>query len=266
MADEVSLLRGSCACERNQYQIELPIASTALASVFFDNSAQSRRPQASPVTAWLRIPLDFYHSFTIAQFADETHASIRRTYTTALSPSTIRTTRRQFCGYCGTHLTAFDESQLGTAELIDVTLGSLLDESLDRLQTLKIFSDSEDVEESRDEQPDGRVIGGSIDEDTHISGAALQEHENTGIPSGGTLPEVRTSISRYMQHRGMPYFEEMIENSSLGRIRRQKGGHRTEDGRTTVLWEIVEVGDDETMQDSEATLAGSPAKKVKLDS
>lgn len=281
MVSQVSVLRGSCACDRNQYQIELPQESIALASVFFDNSAQSRksehcvlminadrdlsgRPQASPVTAWLRIPLDYYHSFTIAQFPDETHATIRRTYTTPLASSTIQTTRRQFCGYCGTHLTAFDESQQSTKELIDVTLGSLLDESLDRLQTLKILPDDDD-DADEDEQEDGRVKGGSIDDETHIPTTALQEQKKEELPASTPHAEIRNSISRYMQHRGIPYFEEMIENSSLGRIRRQKGGHTSEDGRTKVHWEVIEFDGDETMENDGTTSDGNAAKRVKLD-
>lgn len=45
-----------------------------------------------------------------------------------------------------------------------------------------------------------------------------------------------------MQHAGMPYYEEMVENTRIGRIKRQKGGHTSRDGRTTVEWEVVEIG------------------------
>jgi len=47
------------------------------------------------------------------------------------------------------------------------------------------------------------------------------------------------------QHRGAPWFEEMVRDSPIGRIKRQKGGHTSQDGRTTVEWEVVEVGGDD---------------------
>lgn len=41
MPQETSRLYGACACERNQYLIELPVASVSSATIFFDNSARS---------------------------------------------------------------------------------------------------------------------------------------------------------------------------------------------------------------------------------
>ena len=51
--------------------------------------------------------------------------------------------------------------------------------------------------------------------------------------------------------RGVPWFEEMVEGSELGRIRRRRGGHTSRDGGTTYEWEVVEIGGDEA--DSTAT-------------
>jgi hypothetical protein len=41
-------------------------------------------------------------------------------------------------------------------------------------------------------------------------------------------------------HRGAPWFEDLIEDSQLGRLRRQKGGHTSADGSITVQWEVME--------------------------
>lgn len=41
MAD-LNHLFGSCACERNQYEVIIPAQSASLAQVFFDNTALSR--------------------------------------------------------------------------------------------------------------------------------------------------------------------------------------------------------------------------------
>lgn len=45
--------------------------------------------------------------------------------------------------------------------------------------------------------------------------------------------------------RGNPWFEEMIEGSELGRIRRRRGGQVSKDGSETVEWEVVEIGGEE---------------------
>lgn len=42
-----------------------------------------------------------------------------------------------------------------------------------------------------------------------------------------------------------PWFEEMIEGSELGKIRRRRGGRSSLGGRGRVEWEILEFGGDE---------------------
>ena len=45
---------------------------------------------------------------------------------------------------------------------------------------------------------------------------------------------------------GEPWFEEIIEGSTLGRLRRRRGGETSTDGKTRVEWEVVEFnGEDE---------------------
>lgn len=52
-------------------------------------------------------------------------------------------------------------------------------------------------------------------------------------------PEVRETL-------GLPWFEDLIEGSHLGRIgRTRRGGGISADGRTRVEWEVVEFGSDE---------------------
>lgn len=44
---------------------------------------------------------------------------------------------------------------------------------------------------------------------------------------------------------GLPWFQEMVEGSQLGRIgKSRRGGGDSADGRTRVEWEIVEFGDE----------------------
>ena len=83
-----------------------------------------------------------------------------------------------------------------------------------------------------------------------------------------------SDAARRMEHRGVPYFEEMIEHSRLGRIRRRKGADVSSDGTTVVQWEIAEMDgpDDVTMTSTTETTAAETsdetserAKRPKLE-
>jgi hypothetical protein len=231
------------------------------------------------VTAWLRVPLDWYHSSTFAHFPDETHAAIKRSFNTPAPNPSLPPTRRQFCGYCGTHLTAWNEGLHGhdqSADFVNVTLGSLLNESLERLESLRLYGDLDSESESGLVKDDNA----QIDNDTHIpttdvSDSGLVKDQNaqidddTHIPTneesagGVDAPTLRT-VAHSMQGRGMPYFEEMVENSRLGRIKRQMGGHTSADGTRTVQWEVVEIGgEDEPMAEAVAA-SGNGNKRLRM--
>ena len=168
------------------------------------------RHLASPFTAWLRVPLSWFHSSTFAFFPDETHRSIRRTF---ISPFD-RSNHRQFCGYCGTQLSQWNDSTRQDEEFISLTLGSLLNEDLERLGELGLLDPGDEDSQEAQETP-------------KVERTATQFR-----PARGAA------------HRGAPWFEELVEDSRLGRIKRQKGGHTSEDGRKSVEWEIVEWTED----------------------
>ncbi|KAK4895230.1 hypothetical protein LTR27_006573 [Elasticomyces elasticus] len=255
--DDLNHLFGTCACSRNQYTIVIPTASTSRANVFFDNSASNRRAQAAPVTAWLRVPLEFYHSSTFAHFEDETHATIKRSFSEPSQDQNLPSTRRQFCGYCGTHLTAWHDHDT-RADFIDVNLASLLNESLTKLENLGVYDSDEESEPGL-----VKSSGGQIDEDTHIptneqSAEGVEGRPDTQLSSETPIRSVQHSMSG----RGIPYFETMVENSRLGRIKHQKGGHTSADGTRTVQWEVTEVeGNDEDMTDANVTASGGTGNK-----
>lgn len=161
----------------------------------------------SPITFWLRVPLPWYTSATFAQFPDETRTSIQRTFTSPFSTNT----RHQFCGYCGTQLTSWHERTREDAEHISITVGSLLSEDQELLGKLGLLP-SGDSSEDEAEEP----------------------------------ARVRTVIRSEPQVGGAPWFEELVESTRLGRIKQQRGGHSSRDGRVTVEWEVVEwtEGDD----------------------
>ncbi|EON69007.1 hypothetical protein W97_08265 [Coniosporium apollinis CBS 100218] len=208
-------LRGSCACGRNRYVVEIPPSSAQLAGVFLDNSSSSRRHQASPITAWLRVPIDWYHSATYAFFPDETHRSIRRSFVSPFSPFG---TRREFCGYCGTQLSSWNERTREDAEFISLTVGSVMDDDLEILDRMGLLPERDEGEET-DEAGSGRAVAPA-------------------------KRQAQSAVLVAERNRGAPWFEEMVQQTRLGRIKRQKGGHTSNDGSMRVEWEIVEYEGD----------------------
>ena len=174
-----------------------------------DANNNTGQHSASPLTLWLRVPLSWYTSATFAQYPDETHSSIQRTFTSPFTP----TTSNKFCGYCGTQLSSWSERTREEADHICLPVGSLLDEDQELLNTLGFFGDSSD-------------------EQTSVTGTVQ------------TNP-MRTVARSEPQARGAPWFEEIVRNTSLGRLRQQRGGHS--DNGVQVEWEVTEwtEGDDE---------------------
>ncbi|GAB7366171.1 hypothetical protein MBLNU230_g7732t1 [Neophaeotheca triangularis] len=253
-------LYGSCACERNQYTITLPSDSGASnAQVYLDNSAANRRSQAAPITAWLKIPLDWYHSSTYAQFPDETHASIKKVFHSAPAIGGLRdgvlATRKQFCGYCGTHLTAWSEREAeGGGEWLEVTLGSLEAGSLGVLEGLGVLGGLGSSEEEKDEEEE-------------------EDDWNEEVGKVVRTPGVgaATRSADRLRGRGMPWFEEMVEDGRFGRVKRQKGGQSSRDGSNRVEWQVVELegaDEDESMAEAEVDEVGESGlrnKRLKID-
>jgi len=199
---------------RNQYVVRIPEESTELAQVVFDNSSHSRRLQASPFTAFIKVPISWFESTTVAYYPDETHQSIRRTFSSPI-PDNLR---HQFCGYCGTQLSQWDDTSREHDQYIWLTLGSLHDEDLDKLEDLGLSdADSEpeevDIERQSRPEPAGRAV--------------LK-------PAQGA------------QNRGAPWFESLVQDTKLGKIKRQRGGQESADGTSRVEWEVFEFtgGDD----------------------
>ncbi|KAH6643205.1 hypothetical protein C7974DRAFT_119497 [Boeremia exigua] len=195
-------LHGSCSCGRFRHVVDLPSQHAGQAELRYDNSSASRQHSASPLTLWLRVPLPWYTSATFAQFPDESHSSIQRTFTSPYTPSTSN----KFCGYCGTQLSSWNERTRDEAEHICLPVGSLLEEDQELLSTLGFFGDSSDEEASA-----------------------------IGSPRANPL---RTVARSGPQARGAPWFEEIVRNTSLGRFKQQRGGHS--DSGVQVEWEVTE--------------------------
>jgi hypothetical protein len=171
--------------------------------------------------------LSWYHSATIAFFPDETHRSIRRTFVSPFDESI----HRQFCGYCGTQLSQWSDADTTEESFISLTLGSLAGRSLEVLEELGLFGG--ESEEEGESESEGR---------NPLSGESGRPAERAvqSVSGSGSQPVGLFHRTRGVQHRGAPWFEELVQDSRLGTLRRQKGGHVSADGSTSVEWEVVE--------------------------
>ncbi|XMA08523.1 hypothetical protein WAI453_001314 [Rhynchosporium graminicola] len=213
-------LTGGCSCGRNRYIIRIPEHATEKPHVFFDSGHGHRRFQATPLSAWLRIPISWYESTTYAFMDDESHSSIRRTYT---SPSE-QSSKRHFCGFCGTPLSFWSEEPPADAQYISLTLGSLAGKDLRDLEDLGVLP-KEAVEDAVGERT---MIGES---------AGLVKADGAG--------------------EGLPWFENMLRGSRLGNVKTSWGERRSHNGRFRVEWEIVEWSEERDGGDG----SKSPAKR-----
>ncbi|KAL2818388.1 hypothetical protein BJX63DRAFT_73487 [Aspergillus granulosus] len=224
--DEREPLRGSCLCGRNEYLIRIPNDVTNHAHVYFDTDRDHRRSYGTPLTAWLRVPLSWYQSHTQSYFPDETHGTIRRIF----SPQHAPHTQRVFCGFCGSPLTYWSEEPREEAEYMSVAIGSLSGDDQRLLEDLDLL-------------PQWERSGGSTPEDGYITTAA-QDLES--LSSAHVVPPGKfgSSFSQAHRHRttgGIPWFEEMIEGSRLGRLMKiRRGVGVSDDLSTTVEWEVSE--------------------------
>ena len=71
-----------------------------------------------------------------------------------------------------------------------------------------------------------------------LPGGGSGNHAMVQTPTGATKRAANLGQGREI--RGTPWFEEMIQGSELGRIKRRRGGETSSDGHTKVEWEITE--------------------------
>lgn len=124
-----------------------------------------------------------------------------------------------------------------------VALESLKRESVELLYELGVLTDGEEEEGGRDDAESDEADEGSV---------AVAERGR------------KTVVTRHTGGEGAPWFEEMIEDSALGRIRRTHGGSR-EDGGLRVEWSVVEMGPrvEGELEDAESVVGHRAAKRRK---
>ena len=92
-------------------------------------------------------------------------------------------------------------------------------------------------------------------EDAGILSAIENENAN---PVAGEESRQIVAPDQGREFRGNPWFEDVIEGSELGRIRRRRGGESSADGKTQVEWEVMEF--DGEQGDGGGT--GAPKRKL----
>lgn len=176
---------------------------------------------ASPLSAFIRVPLSWYHSRTFPFHADETQSGIRRVYSHPAEQHVIR----HFCGFCGTPLSYWSETPSVEADYIRLTVGSLLTDDLHELEDM-----------------------GLVPADPNI---AQHPGEVRSQPSAVTV------IPRNSD--GIPWFETMLAGSVLGNIQTRRV--EAHNGRIRVEWEVTEwtEGTNENDEDADMSEASDAA-------
>ncbi len=93
-----------------------------------------------------------------------------------------------------------------------------------------------------------------------LAGVESEDDEVVQKPTGRTREIANLGQGREVQ--GTPWFEEMIQGSELGRIKRRRGGGTSSDGHTKVEWEITEF----ESSDGDVAAAAASTGKRKLGS
>ena len=183
------------------------------------------RAHSTPLPTFLRIPLAWNQSITYSFYANEPHSSIRRVF----SPRHAPYTKHYFCGFCGTPLSYWSEESEEEAEWLRVSLGSL----------------------------DGRSLGVLGDVGILPPGAISPPDEEAEPGASAATKTAVIAKEGDREIRGEPWFEEIIEGSELGRIRRRRGGRESRDGRVKVEWEVVDFGGEDAEEG-----AGNGKRKI----
>ncbi|KAL2123955.1 hypothetical protein VTJ04DRAFT_320 [Mycothermus thermophilus] len=256
-------LRGSCHCGRNVYIVQFPSNPdpTQVARVVFDTHPTHRTILGTPLPAYLRVPLAWYTSEIIPRHPDETRAQIRRVYqlhsdddfednddqgkkkndsnnNNNNKPFHIR----HFCGFCGTPLSYWRaHPPQGEGEFIQLALGSIVPSDLRELEeefgVVVMPQGLSDSPSSRAASPVSARSAGVGSGQQAATGEKKQEEEEE---EEGYLGLVG----------GLPWFDELVEGSRLGRgLRRtmmtttrswSTEGWGTGTGRVRVAWEVTE--------------------------
>lgn len=212
------------------------------------------RSHDSILSAWLKVPLAWYHSATVSFFPDEQHEHIARTFNPIQQPGS----QRKFCGFCGTNISYWTEQPAREQDFMNITLGSLRTRDLRALEDLDLLPEDMELEESDEVDANEMQPTRDLDETSRPA-------EQSVMPTaqGGDY----LTTSRSGTTGGISWFEDMIQGSQLGyHSKKRKGQGTSADGTTTILWEVTEYyGDDDNSKEASTSGAKRKAGEIETD-
>lgn len=163
---------------------------------------------------------------------------IRKSFTPPREPRC----KRNFCGYCGTHLTHWSEDPKDEADYLNVTLGSIFGEDLRTLEDLGLLPNDDTADDALETSPWTEVT-----------------QKGDASEAAGHAENSRRMI-RHGADGNVMWTEEVIDGRRSGMSHKTKRGRGQNLGGTTMVeWEITELIDDGSEAES-----GSGRGKRKL--
>lgn len=192
---------------------------------------------ATPLAAFLRVPLDWYHTRLFPRHADETEHMIRRRYMHGSDAQRI------FCGFCGTPVTYWSPEGPRDSDYINVTLGSLDNEDIHDLELMGLVPTLEGDEE--------------VERGNHTSASDGETNLTISKDASSTLDSAMELFIR--QFSEIPWFDALVDGSILGKITRK---NKRKPGKVAVQWEVIEWPD--SGLESDEAERGEPSGKRKF--
>jgi len=99
------------------------------------------------------------------------------------------------------------------------------------------------------EEPTARNVA-EVPSHLHPQEKPAPDAANISAEQSRASPRELFKPTQGVEHRGARWFEELVEDSLLGRITRRKGKHTSTDGGTQVEWEVTEwmAGNEDTSE------------------
>lgn len=127
---------------------------------------------------------------------------------------------------------------------MSVAIGTLFGEDQRALEDLDLLPRESDEEEEEDEDEDEDEEQDDVEAEISSSALAPNSTSSVVVPSFGGTGEISRDF-RQGRAGGIPWFEEMVEGSRLGRLMRARRGMGvSDDNSTSIEWEVSEWHDD----------------------
>ncbi|SPN98371.1 uncharacterized protein DNG_01416 [Cephalotrichum gorgonifer] len=194
---------------------------------------------ATPLAAFLRVPLEWFHTRLLPRHDEETEHMIRRRYIHSSDAQKI------FCGFCGTPVTYWSPEGHREADYINVTLGSLYDEDVDDLEAMGLVPTADDDEDDTSSTPSEKkaTITG---QGTATRGPEAATAAGSKGPASTTAADDALGLF-IREFSEIPWFDALVDGSALGRLTKKRKVAAAQSAPKVVLnWDVVEWPDSDS--------------------